>query len=132
MIRHVGITALVFALLCPLTVSADEGRQNNPGFDRIVAANAAAIVTVKYVLAVNMGSAAGNREQETESETSCVMASSTGLVMCSNNQLTGFIDMIQSMAGPMGGEITAIPRDISVIVDQDPLGFDAEIVAGWR
>ena len=88
----------------------------------------AAIVTVKYVLHVNMGKNRGNQESETEQELTCIMIRTDGLLICSNNQLTGFINMIARMS-PQLGIMSATPKNLEVIVDSHEQAFEAEILA---
>jgi hypothetical protein len=89
----------------------------------------AALVTVKYVLNINMGSARGNQEKESERELTCSMISADGLLACSNNQLGGFVSMISRMAGPLGKSISATPKNFEVLVGAQEQSFDAEIMA---
>lgn len=86
----------------------------------------AALVTVKYILATNMGR---NMETENESELSCVMVSSDGLLICPNNQMTGFIGLMKQMAGQAGSQMSATPKNMKVIVGEQSESLDAEILA---
>jgi hypothetical protein len=89
----------------------------------------AALVTVKYVLHVNMGGTRGNQEKETENELTCTMIRADGLIVCSNNQLGGFINMVARISGQFGKTMSATPKNLEVIVDSHEQAFDAEIMA---
>lgn len=104
---------------------ADDGET----FGKLLKEKTSAIVTIKFTLKVNMGGMFGGGEQENESEVNGVMIDEKGLVLCSNTQLSGFIGMMRQFMGPMGGNITATPTDLKVLVGDDTEGRDAEIVA---
>lgn len=87
-----------------------------------------ALVTVKFVLKVNMGQMFGG-DQESETEISGVLIDAKGLVLCSNTQLGGFIGMMKSMMGSMGNDMSATPTDLKVLIGDDAEGREAELVA---
>lgn len=87
-----------------------------------------AVVTVKFVLKISMGQMFGG-DQESETEISGVLIDDKGLVLCSNTQLGGFIGMMKSMMGSMGGEMSATPTDIKVLIGDDTEGKEADLVA---
>jgi len=89
----------------------------------------AALVTVKYVLNVNMGNAGNTQESETANELTCTMISADGLVVCSNNQLGGFVSMMARLSPRFGKTVSATPKDFEVMVDTLEQSFNAEIVA---
>ncbi len=99
----------------------------NADLTKVIEQRAESLVTVKFILNISMGSVA-NRDQETENEMSCVMVSSDGLVMCSNNKLSGYMDMISQMTGGAGLGISAIPKELKVVIGADQNTYDAEIV----
>lgn len=105
--------------------AADEGET----FSRLLKDRTPAIVTIKFTLKVNMGGMFGGGEQEEESEVNGVMIDEKGLVLCSNTQLSGFIGMMRQFMGEMGGNITATPTDLKILVGDDTEGRDADIVA---
>ncbi|MFH1110478.1 MAG: serine protease [Planctomycetota bacterium] len=107
------------------TAPADDGET----FSKLLKEKTPAIVTVKFTLKVNMGGMFGGGEQENESEVNGVMIDAKGLVLCSNTQLSGFIGMMRQFMGEMGGNITATPTDLKILVGDDTEGRDAEIVA---
>jgi len=102
---------------------------SEPDFKRLVSERAGGIVTVKYILAVSIGGAQGNIEQESESEMTCVMANADGMVMCSNNQLTGFINIIKQLAGSTGQKFSATPKNLEVIAGPKAASYEAQIIA---
>ncbi len=96
-------------------------------FKELIEQRAESLVTVKFILNVSMGGMA-NMDQESENEMSCVMVSSDGLVICSNNKLSGFIGLLNQMSGGGMQKISAIPKDLKVIVGSEEKAFEAEIV----
>lgn len=85
------------------------------------------LVTVKFVLKIKMGGRMGGMgDQESENEITAIAIDSKGLVLCSNTKLSGMMAMFGRM---MGGEMSAIPTDIKVLVGDDTEGIDAELVA---
>ncbi len=121
----VGLVVVIGLSLFTAVTWAD----SDVNFKQLANDRAGGLVTVKYILAVSMGGARGNMEQESEIEMTCVMATAEGMVMCSNNQLTGFVEMIKQFAGAAGREISAVPKDIRIIAGPESKSFDAEIVA---
>jgi S1-C subfamily serine protease len=95
----------------------------------LIKERSAALVTVKYVLNVNMGNARGNQENETANELTCTMISADGLIVCSNNQLGGFVSMMTRLSPQLGKTMSATPKNFEVLVDTLEKSFDAEIVA---
>lgn len=88
------------------------------------------LVTVKFVLKVSGGGFfAAMGDQENEQETSGVMISSQGLVLVSNTQLAGWIGMARGFLGEMGGDVSAVPTDLKVLVGDDTEGLEAELLA---
>lgn len=93
-------------------------------YQKIVKDRADTLVTVKFVLKMKMG---GMGDQESEEETGGVMIDPAGLVLVSNNQLSGFIGLMRRFS--RGGGISAIPTDIKVLVGDDTEGLEAELLA---
>lgn len=88
------------------------------------------LVTVKFVLKTSMGGMMGGMgDQESESEVTGVMIDPNGLVLCSDTQLGGFMKMLAKMMPMMGGNVSATPTDIKVLVGDDTEGRKAELVA---
>jgi hypothetical protein len=119
------IIFMLIAGLSPIGSSAAE----NLDVAVFMKERSAALVTVKYVLHVNMGGTRGNQEQETENELTCSMIRADGLMVCSNNQLGGFINMVARISGQFGKTMSATPKNLEVIVDSHEQAFDAEIMA---
>lgn len=116
-------------LLLALMTAGNTHAQPQPGVDQVVKDHQEALVTVKYVLAISMGQRAGGMEQEQENELTCSMISADGLVICSNNLLTGSIDLIKRFSGAAGNSMSATPKDFRVFIGNSPEAFEAEIVA---
>ena len=99
-------------------------------FSKLLTDKSPAIVSIKFVLKVNMGAMfGGGQEQESESEVNGVLIDAKGLVLCSNTQLAGFVGMMKQFMGEMGSQMTATPTDIKVLVGDDAEGKEAEIIA---
>jgi S1-C subfamily serine protease len=120
--------AIIFILMAGLS-PIDSSAAKNPDVAGIMKERSAALVTVKYVLHVNMGNTRGSQEKETENELTCTMIRADGLIVCSNNQLGGFINMIARVSGQFGKTMSATPKNLEVIVDSHEQPFDAEIIA---
>ncbi len=97
--------------------------QDGATLKRILADKSPAVVMVKFVLKMTMGSMG---DQESEMEVPCSMASADGLVLCSNTRLGGFMGLF----GRFGGQdFSAKPTDIKVLVGDDNEGVDADFLA---
>jgi S1-C subfamily serine protease len=123
----IGLLLLGAAVLSvPASVRAD-GRAE---YEKWLAEKSPALVTIKFVLKVQMGGMMGGMgDQESDSEVTGVMIDPKGLVLCSNTQLGGFTGIMRRFMGPMGGSITAAPTDIKVLVGDDTEGLEAKLVA---
>jgi hypothetical protein len=119
------IVLILMAWLFPIASGASE----NPDVAGLIEKHGAALVTVKYVLKVNMGSTRSTQENEFENELTCTMIRADGLIACSNNQMNGFINMITKMSGRYVANMSATPSNFQVIVDSHEQAFDAEITA---
>ncbi len=119
-----GWTLVLVGLACSRCAIAAEAIP----YDKFLAERGPMLVTVKFVLKVSMGSMFGG-DEETDTEITGVMIDAKGLVLCSNTQLGGFIGMLKSMMGSMGGEMSATPTDLKVLVGDDTEGRDAELIA---
>ncbi len=95
-------------------------------FKKLIEQRAKSLVTVKFILNVSIGGMA-NMDQESENEMTCVMVSSDGLVICSNNKLSGFMRMINQISGGDRVKISATPKELKVIVGSDANTYEAEI-----
>ena len=116
--------AIIFVLIAGLSPIGSNAAENLDAAG-LIKERSAALVTVKYVLHVNMG----NIENETEAELTCTMIRADGLIVCSNNQLGGFINMVTRISGQLGKTMSATPKNLEVIVDSHEQAFDAEIMA---
>ncbi|KAA9134069.1 trypsin-like peptidase domain-containing protein [Marinihelvus fidelis] len=116
-------------LLLALLAAGNGNAQQQPDVAQVVNAHQEALVTVKYVLSLNMGQGMGGMEQEQENELTCSMVSADGLVICSNNDLSGSIDLIKRISGPAGSDMSATTKDFKVLIGNSPDAYDAEIVA---
>ncbi len=117
--------AAAFSCLACSAVRADEGEV----ISKLLSEKTSAIVTIKFTLKVNMGGMFGGGEEETDSEINGVMIDPKGMALCANSQLSGFVGMMRQFMGGMGGNITATPTDLKILVGDDTEGREAEIVA---
>ena len=120
--------AIIFVLLTGLSPIGSNAAKDLD-VATLIKERSAALVTVKYVLNVNMGNARGNQENETANELTCTMISADGLIVCSNNQLGGFVSMMTRLSPQLGKTMSATPKNFEVLVDTLEKSFDAEIVA---
>jgi hypothetical protein len=106
-------------------------RADGPDMQRLMDAVAPKLVTVKFILKMEMGGQMGDmgmEGEETEQEISGVLIDAKGLVLTSSAQLGGFADMFGG--AEMG--ITATPKDMKVLIGDDTEGVKAEVVARDR
>lgn len=94
-------------------------------FEKLHSSYSPSIVTIKFVLKVksSMG------EQENESEATGAMIDAKGLVLCSNSQIGGFSAAVKKMLARRGGDVSATPTDIKVMVGDDVEGVEGKVVA---
>lgn len=124
--RSVSLWCLSVMIASASLVRAGEGET----FTKLLADKSPAVVTVKFVLKVNMGAMfGGGQEEETETEINGVFIDAKGLVLCSNTQLAGFVGMMKQFMGEMGSQISATPTDIKILAGDDAEGKEAEIIA---
>ena len=121
-IRRSAAALLIAGVGFSVAARADEGAD----YRKLLNEKAPTLVTLKFVLKVQMGPMGA---QESESEITGVMISAKGLVLCSNTQLGGFTAMMSRMMGARGGDITATPTDLKVLIGDDVEGIDAELIA---
>jgi len=96
------------------------GRADNE-YQKLVTEKAAAIVTIKFVMKVQMGGMGEDRESE--EETFGVMMDGKGTVLVSNLQMGGML----SRMGRSG--ITATATQVKVLIGDDTEGVEAKLVA---
>lgn len=82
-------------------------------------AKADALVTAKFVLDVKMEGAGSDRE--IEGEITCLMIDAKGLVLCSNTELGGYINLLGRLMGGQGFNISANPNELRITVDGEDL-----------
>lgn len=124
-----GLAAAIVAVSAAAGFSPARAGEGDD-YQKFLAEKAPALVTIKFVLKVSMGGMmAGMGDQENETEITAVMIDPKGIALCSNTQLGGFTGIMQRMMGAMGGEITATPTDLKVLIGDDTEGVDAELIA---
>ena len=137
-VRRGLVTAATAAALAAVTIAAPAApaAAAGPGADAyqaVLARRAPAVVTVRYVLKIElggtMGGAMGGEGQESEGEISGVVVDPRGLVLCSNTLLGGFAGLLGRLMGGSDFEISATPEDIEVLVGDSTEGLSAKLVA---
>lgn len=116
------------ALLSPASLRAAESPAEID-YAKFVADKSGPVVAVKFLLKMG-GPFGGDEEQETE--VSGIVIDPSGLVLCSNNDMGGFMGMMSRMMGAMGHEspeVSVVPKDIRVLVGNDPTEIPATLVA---
>lgn len=127
---HNRRSVLPVFVVAALFATAGAARAEEAVYRRLLKEKGPAVVTVKFVLKVSMGGMMGGMgDQESENEISGVVIDPKGLVLCSNTQLGGFTAMVSRMMGRFGGEMSATPTDLKVLVGDDTEGREAELVA---
>lgn len=127
------VTGAIVPVLIAVTV-AGSGRVATAGetedYRKLLRDKSSALVTIKFVLKIKMGGMmAGMGDQESENEISGVMIEPKGLVLCSNTKLGGFTAVMSRMMGSMGGNISATPTDLKVLIGDDVEGREAKLLA---
>lgn len=87
---------------------------------------AKALVEVRFVLKV----ATSGAERELDGETSCLLVGKDGLLLCSNNEMGGYVQVLTQMMnrGPMPA-VVSTPKEIKVLVGGDSKGLPAKLIA---
>ncbi len=88
-------------------------------------AHAEAIVTVKFVLVIEMDGAA---DSEIEGEVSCLVIAADGLAVCSNSELGGFVPLVGRLMG-RGGSLSARPTKLEVLLAEWGAGLPAKVLS---
>jgi len=138
--RRRGIVAaavaagLLAGLLAAPAAPAAAAEAGGADYREVLAARAPAVVTVRFVLKIElggtMGGAMGGEGQEAEGEISGVLIDPGGLVLCSNTLLGGFASLLGRLMGSGSDfEISATPEDIEVLVGDSTEGLSARLVA---
>ncbi|MCH9649818.1 MAG: serine protease [Deltaproteobacteria bacterium] len=92
-------------------------------FQRLLEETSPALVTVKFVLQVKFGGAMSEAlggDQEMDSEVTCVVIDPKGLILCSNTQFNGYVELMTRLM-PEGFDVSATPKDLKVLVTRPPL-----------
>ena len=116
-------TVAALALLATLCAARPAYAQDGEDYERVMEMRADTLVTVKFVLRI----AGGFGEEEQESETTGVLVSDDGLVLCSNAQIGGFAGLWRAMGRPV--DFTVTPTNVKVLVGDDHEGVEARVVA---
>lgn len=87
---------------------------------------AKALVEVRFVLKV----ATSGAERELDGETSCLLVGKDGLLLCSNNEMGGYVQVLTQMMnrGPMPA-VVSTPKEIKVLLGGDSKGLPAKLIA---
>ncbi len=119
--------ALAVGVAVALAIPASPAEADlEAAYQKLVQEREATLVTVKFVLKIKLG---GMGDQESEQEVEGLMIEPGGLVLVSNTQLAGFVGLMRRFSGGMGGDISAIPTDLKVLVGEDTEGLEAELLA---
>lgn len=91
-----------------------------------LAEKAGALVGVRYVLKV----ATSGAERELNGETFCLLIGADGLLLCSNNEMGGYVQLLTQMMnrGPMPA-VVSTPKEIRVLLGNDSKGLPAKVIA---
>ena len=91
-----------------------------------LADKAMALVGVRYVLKV----ATSGAERELDGETLCILIDADGLLLCSNNEMGGYVQLLTQMMnrGPMPA-VVSTPKEIRVLLGTDSKGLPAKVIA---
>lgn len=115
--RTTHFCSFVAAWMCMTAGAAWAG--DEVGFDRLIADNADALVSVKFVLKMQ----GGGGDDENEGEVTGIMIDPAGLIICSNSQVGGNPAFMRRGA-------SATPSDIKVYLGADDAqGLDARMIA---
>ena len=117
----VSAVLAVWASTASVSMAADQP----PDFKRLIDRHAPAVVTVKFVMKMQMGMMG---ESESETEIPGVMIDPKGLVLCTNSQLQGPMGMTKRFMPP-GMDMTSEPKDVKVVIGADEAEYEAKILA---
>jgi hypothetical protein len=113
-----GLARAAAVLVCAALCGGQTPAAGAADYPRLLADTAPALVTVKFVLQVKFGGAmseAVGGDQEVDSEVTCVMIGPKGLLVCSNTQFNGYVELMSRLM-PQGMEVAATPKDLKVLV----------------
>jgi hypothetical protein len=87
---------------------------------------AKALVGVRFVLKV----ATSGAERELDGETVCLLVGADGLLLCSNNEMGGYVGLLTQIMNR--GQMPAVvftPKEIRVLLGNDSKGLPAKLIA---
>jgi len=110
----------------PAAAETAEGHRPADSPHARLTAKAKALVGVRYVLKV----ATSGAERELDGETTCLLIDEDGLLLCSNTEMGGYVQLLTQMMnrGPMPAVIST-PKEIRVLLGNDSKGISARIIA---
>ena len=118
-IESILVTVVIVAALVGGSLSAQA--QSPSDYQKILQEKSPAFVTIKFVMKIK----AGDKQSESQAESSGVMIDSKGLVLCSNTRMGGIGAYYRSM----GRDVTTTPTELKVLVGDDTEGLDAKVIA---
>ena len=113
------VTALVLGVGSPCAAAAESPYVTLP------ASYGDAVVTVRYVIEVNMPGVS----QEVDREVSCLMIDPSGLVLCSNAEMGGYFSVMARLIGRSAEHVSSVPRDIRVEVPGQSRSWEARFIS---
>jgi len=99
---------------------------NSQTFSRLIEQHGPELVTVKFILKMNLGPMG---EQEEEMEAAGLLIDSEGLVLCSDTQVGGIVGVLKRMFGAMGGQLSGEPSAFKVVLGSEEEERDANLIA---
>ena len=127
--RRLAAFTLVSAVLAfgAATPSVGRAEDERTMFKNAIEQRADAVVSIKLVLKIK-GGPYGPEGQELEQETTGLMIDPSGLVLAPSNEMGGIPPALKPFLSQMG-EFSVEPRDVKVLIGNDPTEFEAEICA---
>lgn len=114
------------AILCAVSLVTPSSTAAS-GPHQLLLAKTEALVTVKFVLKVKMG---GGTDNEFEGEITCQLIDPDGLVLCSNTELGGYVNLVsRAMGRGPGQNLSAAPAEIRVLIGDETEGHEASLLA---
>lgn len=122
--------ALALGLAVLLGPTSATWADDSADLSQVVQQHSPSIVTIKYVMKMNLGGRGGLGDQESESEVAGVVIDPAGIVLCSNTQLGGLGGMMSRMLGNMPGfEMSSSVTNVKVLVGPEEEELDAKVLA---
>lgn len=116
--------ALYLAPLPGLAAGDTSPGETSNGPYQTLLAKADALVTVKFVLQVKMNGG----DSEVDGEITCQLIDPRGLVLCSNTELGGFVTLMSRAMGRGGGNMSAAPTEIEVVLPGSTAGVKGRLL----